>query len=309
MKEQETPTEGAPPAPEAKANEQEPKITFFDDDGNPEEPDVETPPAGETPPGEDPPEDPPADPPEGTPPVSDNETPPEGEEGEDGEKKLSPVEKKINKLTFEKHEERRKREAAENRILELEGKIKASEAESEEIQVPPMPDPTDQDYDAKLAAREVALKKLGEIEARKKLEKEEKQRAIQEAIDAQSREIQTHVDTMFASGETLGITKESLVESDKKVAQFVTDAGVAKYILAHESSPLLITYLASAAETLAQLGKMDPIRATEFLLTKVIPEAEKLRPDVTNTPDPPEIPEGRGASPAKDPFLEGVTME
>jgi hypothetical protein len=297
----EKPTEAQNQAPEVETEtpEESPELTgvVFDEDES-DASDDDAPPADDAPADEAPPETP------GEP----DDTPPEGKEGEKPVNQES-VEKKINKLTFEKHEERRKREAAEQRIVDLEKKIQESAAESADIVVPEMPDPLDAEYDDKLAARETAIRQLGEAEARKKLAQEQQDRAYQEAIEAQQKEIQGHVDTMFATGETLGIKKDKLIEADKRVADFVKDSGVAKYIISHKDAPLLVTYLAASAESLEKLGRLDPISATEFLLTSVMPEAAKLRPGITNTPPPMDVPEGRGGAETPNPYLKGVTME
>lgn len=233
------------------------------------------------------------------------------EEGQEDQKKpinQEAVDKRINEITFEKHEERRKREQAEKELAELRASIEKQQAAEEKIEIPDLPDVYADDYEEKVKAREEALQKAAEIRAKKELLKEQQQKEEMSRIEKQNAEIMKQVDTMYTSANDFGISKEELEAADKKVSSVIQDMNLARYILKQKDSALIVKHLSSSAEELEALGKMNPMDASVYIATKVIPEAQKLKPGITKAPDPIDIPKGRPKT-GKDPFLEGVQFE
>ena len=219
------------------------------------------------------------------------------------------VDKKINKLTFEKHEEIRKREEVEKTLKEAQERLAKLEGKGQVVEVPPMPDPTDIDYDQKLVAREEAIAANAKLEAQRETAKQAQEEAYQKQIEANAAEVQKHVETMYSGAKDLGVKEDELKEADARVARFINDPELAKFIISQPDSALLVKHLASSANDLTKISQMNPIQATAYLVTTVIPAAAKLKPGVTKTPPPIDVPSGKGGGESQSPFLTGVILE
>lgn len=235
-----------------------------------------------------------------------------GEAGLDDETKTpinqEAVNKRINTITREKYEEKRKREAAEARIAALETDMEKLKT-PESVVIPPMPDQFDEDFDQKVAARESAIKESAALKAKKDLAFQTQQQEIQRQQAAGQKEINDLVDGMYSKSEELGIKKSELKEHDDKVALYIQDPQLAKFILGLDDSPLVVKYLAENPVALDKIASMNPLLAASHISTTIVVEAAKLKPGVTKTPDPLNIPGKKGAPPKTSEYLEGVTME
>ena len=114
---------------------------------------------------------------------------------------------------------------------------------------------------------------------------------------------------MHKTAPDLGVKVEDLKKADTVVAGFIKDSRLAKYILGVDNAALVIKYLANSAQDLDAISNMDPIAAAGYIASTVIPNAAKLKPDVTSAPDPLDIPSGKAGGEKKNPYLEGVQFE
>lgn len=218
------------------------------------------------------------------------------------------VQKRIDEITFEKYEEKRKREKLEEELAELRASLEKRKAAEENIEIPDLPDIYADDYAEKVRQRDEALRKSAEIEARKKLKKEQEQAKFQADFEKRQAEINQNVERMFSTASEYGISKDELTEADRKVSKFITDPELARFILSQKDSALIIKHLSSSATELEKIQQLSPLEASAYIATKVSVQAAKLKPDLTKTPDPQDLPKGK-AKPKKDPFLEGVSFE
>lgn len=219
------------------------------------------------------------------------------------------VNKRINEITFQKYEEKRKREQLEEELNQLKAKIEKQNTSSDDVQIPDLPDVYDDDYEEKIRAREAALKKAAELNARKTFLKEQEQQVLQEKMKRQQDEVMKQVNNMYSSAKKLGISEEELKSADATVSNFIKDPSIARFILAQDDAALIVKYLSSSAQELESLSSMDPLHASVRIATKIASEAKKLKPSsITQTPDPIEIPKGK-ATLKDDPYLEGAKFE
>lgn len=218
------------------------------------------------------------------------------------------VNKRINEITFQKYEEKRKREQLETELNQLRLKLEDRKKESEDIPIPPLPDPYDDDYSGKIKAREQALQQAAELKARKTFEANQKKKAMMDQLEAQNATIKKQVETMFEKGKKHGISEEDLREADRTVSNFIKDQSLARFILAQDDAALIVKYLSTSATELEKLSSMDPLSASVHIATKVAQKAVKIKPGLTKTPDPIDIPSGKSA-PKEDPYLKGVSFE
>jgi len=218
------------------------------------------------------------------------------------------VDKRINELTFKRHEEKRKREAIEAENERLRKEIEASRMKPKEIVIPPLPDPYDPEFETKVKERDQALQAKAKADA----DLAANRKHAEETLASQQRERQEFLmkrtEDMFAAGEKLGIKKDEMALAEQKVALFIKDGSLADFILSQDDSALIVRYLSSSAVELEKISQMSPVAASAYIATKIMPKAAKLKPDLPNTPDPLDIPKG-GPGKKKDPFLTGVTFE
>jgi len=216
------------------------------------------------------------------------------------------INKRIDKLTFEKHEERRKREALEAKLAERDAQDKARTPKK--IVIPPMPDAYDPEYQAKLTERDNAIQAKAKADAAAELEVQ-RTREVQEARQREQREeFRRQTDAMYTSAGKVGIKKEDIQKAEQTVALFVTDPSLAQFILAHEDSALIVNHLASNVQELEKLSKLPATYAAAHIAAKIAPEAKKFKPRKSKAPDPLEIPQGAPAG-TGDEFLRGVQFE
>jgi len=227
---------------------------------------------------------------------------------DDGGINQEKVNKKINKLTFEKFEERRKREALEKEHEKTLAELKKLKGEDDEIVIPPLPDAYDPNYETKLAERDQALQEKAKKAAEIELTKQREQDELKRKQDAAREVYITKANTMFEAGEKMGISKEEMQKAEGVVTTFIHQPELAQFILDQEDSALIVNHLANNIDELAEIGQMSPIRASAYIATHVVPAAQKFKPAVSNTPDPLEIPKGKAAG-NEDPYMKGVTLE
>lgn len=217
------------------------------------------------------------------------------------------IEKRINKLTFEKHEERRKREQMEESFKRLKAELEKQKSAQQDIEVPPMPDLYDDDFEQKLKIREEALSKAAAAQARKQFLEEQHQKELHRKAQEENAKISRQVDEMYKNAKDHGISKEELEGYDQTVSGFIANQNLARFILAQKDSALIVKYLAHSPQEMEQIRGMDDLNASVLIATRIAQEASKLKPGVTRTPAPVDIPE-KSSSPQSE-FLKGVIFE
>lgn len=217
------------------------------------------------------------------------------------------VDKKINKVVYEKHEERRKREEIEQKFAKLQAELEKQRAAQQEVQIPDMPDLYDDDFEAKLKIREEALSKAAAVRARKEFLEEQRQKDLHAKAQAENAKISKQVDAMYKNAKDFGMTKDELDAADRTVSGFIQNQSLARFILAQKDSAGIVKYLASSPTEMEDIRQMDPMDASVYIATRIAPQAAKLKPGITQTPDPIDIP--KKESSAGNDYLKGVTFE
>lgn len=219
------------------------------------------------------------------------------------------VDKKISKLTFKRHEEREKREAAEAMLAERDDEIKRLKGESDKVVVPPLPDPYDENYQQLMREREDALQKQATITAQQELEAKQQKEVVEQQYRDNIEKIQKNVSTMYESAEKFGFEKDEFKKAELQVSSFIKQPDVANYILESEDSSLIVQYLYNNSSVLDKVSRMSPVNAAVFIATEVTPKAQSLKSQSKQPPEPLEIVKGKGGGEKKNPYLDGVVME
>lgn len=218
------------------------------------------------------------------------------------------VNKRINEITFEKHEERRKREQLQEEFEALKAKLEERSKKEEDITIPPLPDMYDDDYKVKLKERDDIIQKIADRKAEKKWLKKQQEEQYAKQMEALQKKTAEKIRAMQTKAREYGIKETELEEADSTVGKFIQNPDLARFIIGQQEAPLIIKYLASDAVELENLAKMDPLDASVYIASEITKKALKLRPGVTKTPDPVDIPKGKSKL-EKDPFLRGAVFE
>lgn len=207
------------------------------------------------------------------------------------------INKKYNRLHFEREEMRREKEALAKRNQELEAKLN----KPPDKDLAP-PDPYAEDYQDQLNRYQEALKqnyiRQGEEQLRAKMTQEQNRATVQEKVK-----------TMYKKADKYGISSYDLKDAENKVSGILQNPDIAMYILEHNESPLIVKHLANSVEDLFKVKDMPTAQAAVYIDNVIKQNAQALKPKASNAPKPLEIPEGRGAGKKENPFLVGVEWE
>jgi hypothetical protein len=218
------------------------------------------------------------------------------------------VNKRINTLVFEKKEEQRKREKLEEEHRKALARIKELEGTSDDIEIPEMPDAYDPEYARKVTERDKAIRAKAEADAKavqaRQAEEQRQQQLQQEARN----KYQEQSKKMYADAAKMGIEEKDMQQAEKTLSMFIRDPALAQFILAHEDSAAIVSHLASNMDQLERIATMPGVNASVYIMSEILPEASKLKPSTSKTPDPLDIPKGK-ATDTVDPYLKGVKFE
>lgn len=195
------------------------------------------------------------------------------------------VRERVNQLTREKWDERRKRESLEKRLQELEAKNQPS---LEEVKAP----------DADLAIDDP--KAFAEQQRQyseyltKKAEREYQDKQRQEQSKAQQqKELEERVGTYTKRAQKLGIGLDELKKASDQISQVGVHDDVVNFILDDDDGPAITAHLGSNLEDLLAVAEASPLKAVAHI--------ERMRARIARKPksSPPNPPtKVRGSRPS-----------
>jgi hypothetical protein len=244
---------------------------------------------------------------------TDDDEPDDGSEGDDedgSEINQEAIQKKIDTATFKRHEERRKREAIQRErdaLKEEIERLKNPTVQPSDIVIPEVPDSLDPDFDTKMAERDKAIADKAKAESAAQVAQETAQKTAQQRAEEEVNELRRLSSEMYAAAEKEGISSADLKVADDRVAMFVGDRSLARFILEQGSD--LVIALSGDVESLEKIGRMDPVSATAYIATSVLPKLSIKEKKAPSAPDPLKVPGKKGSPKKKNPFLEGVVIE
>lgn len=211
--------------------------------------------------------------------------------------------KAIAKKTFKAREAERRAEAAEKRAAELEAQIPRDGRPT----VPPMPDPYDADYEAKVSKRDQALREAAAYDAKQEAAEEQKREAQRQRQQAEQDELYRNAIAYNERTKQYGLKPEDAQSAAEAVAQFGISKELTQFILKDEQGPLLTTYLARNPVVLEQMQSMSPIELGAHIASEIKP---KLATVMTRTkaPEPAVVLDG-GGSPKPERGPKGASFE
>ena len=201
------------------------------------------------------------------------------------------AQKAINKQHFKFREEQRRADALEKRLQDLEAKQQQST--QSDITVPPMPDTWDDNFEAKVKAREEALTLQAQRNAQQQLQEEQAQFQRQQQELAEQQRVQELANSFNQNATRLGVDSNTLAEAQNALVSYGVTRDIANALLADEAGPLMVQYMAANPLEMGQLINASPLQQG-MMLSDIKAKAGQLKPKTTSAPPPPT--QGGGTS-------------
>jgi len=237
------------------------------------------------------------------------DSPDEGEQNtEDGEDSTPEwLKKKIAKQTFAQRQAERERDELKKKLEEIETK---SQPVLSKVDIPPIPDSWDDNYEARIRERDNAIMQNAKFEAaeaqRLQAQAEQQRKTEREQFNRQ----QELSETLATNSKKLGVDPARLDSAQEVLVKQISDSGrdmtrIVDRLLSDPMGALMIQHLATN-----QLDMHDIIYASPedagFLLAEVKQKAALLKPKPSSAPSPATTLSGR-AAPQKERGPAGAT--
>lgn len=186
------------------------------------------------------------------------------------------VRERVNQLTREKWDERRKRESLEKRLQELEAKNQPS---LEEVEAP---DPELAIDDPKeFAAQQKRHNEYLTEKAKREYQEEQRQ---EQSKAQQQQELEEKVSNYTKRAQKLGIGMDDLRKASDQISQVGVHDDVVNFILDDDDGPAITAHLGSNLEDLLAVAEASPLKAVAHI--------ERMRAKIARKPksSPPKPP-------------------
>ncbi|MBK28601.1 MAG: hypothetical protein CMO77_07180 [Verrucomicrobiales bacterium] len=215
------------------------------------------------------------------------------------EEQQAKVDEIIGQKTFKGRQRERELQAA----LESERKAR-QEAESlipaeTRPDVPPMPNPYDEDFQEKARQRDLAIQRAADYDANEKARRNAEQEQHNRLVQEQAIKLQQIGQDYSKRAVQLGITEPELAQIGDRIKVFGLDEPIAEFILKDEQGPLIAKYLSDNPAELEEISQKDLTTAFSYVVEKIKPKASGLIVKPTDAPDPPELLKGSGMPPSR----------
>lgn len=203
-------------------------------------------------------------------------------------------------------EEAKAKEAAEAKAAEL-AKELAKYKETGRPEIPESPDPFDDGFEEKTKERDEAIKAAAIYDREKEAKKEAERHKIEAVKTQQLEKDRKLLEKYGARVKELGLDPDEQAKKENILDAYVSDPDLARYLIGHEDGPLAVSFLVENHMEMEKIGGMGSMEAAVYIATNVIPNAQKLKPEITKTPDPLFIPSGKGApvTSENDKYMQG----
>lgn len=207
--------------------------------------------------------------------------------------KQQAVQKRIDKITFEKMEERRKNQALQSQIDDMQSKIPQVQRPS----VPDMPDSFDDNYDDQMKARDQAIQDAAFFDANERHIATQNEQLKNQRLEEQQKALTKTVQDYSSRAAAQNISEQELAVAGQTVNAYGIGEDIGGFILNDEHGPLITKYLAQNPEVIETLKSMSFGNAAVYLTNNVKPQAvSKL---TNNAPPPADTLGGGGAPPSQ----------
>lgn len=218
-----------------------------------------------------------------------------GEENTENGAEQEAIQKAINRQHFKFREEQRRADelAVENEKLKKQLQSQ-SPSDPNGIEIPPIPDMWDDNYEAKVQAREDAIRRKAVAEAQATQSTQNAALEEQKQQLKQAQRSQQLQDKFVDNAAKLGVDGEALNAAQNTIIQYGITPELATTILQDDNGPLLVQHLAANPLDLHDLVTLEPLQAG-MKLAEVKQKAAALKPKRSEAPPPADTLTGRGA--------------
>ena len=223
--------------------------------------------------------------------------------------KQDAIQKAINKKHFEAKEAERKLSDANKQIAEFQAKERERMA-AQVGNIPPMPDPFDDDFDEQVKARDEAIIAQANFNHQNQSYQQQQQFQQQQAHEASQAKIRESMTSYSSKALELGIKQEELQAAGNTVAQYGLSDDLVMHILADSDGPLITKHLAANPQEGFELANMSPYMVGKFL-DDIKQKASALKPKTSKAPKPSTNLTGNGTDPELGKYtnLKGAKFE
>jgi hypothetical protein len=237
---------------------------------------------------------------------------PEGSENREGQQpgELTPnAQEAINKQHGKFKTEERKNVELTRKLEEQSAKLAQFEAAKPAPVIPAMPDPFDDDFDAKMAARDQAITEKARFDGEQAAQASQQQAVQQQTAREQQQALQETVTKFNAAATTQGFNQAELEQAGSVVASYGITPDLARFLLDRSDGPAVTTYLAQNPVELDAVARMSPLSAAVHIQSVIAEKAKALIPQPSSAPPPVETLGGGGVPPRQHPAVANTTFE
>lgn len=204
------------------------------------------------------------------------------------------VQEVINKKHWEAKENERKYLAAQKELEQYK-----AQQQQDAPEIPPVPDPFEDDYDLKLKQRDEAMRQRIAWETEQNYIARQNQQVEQQKQETKARELYEKQTTYTQRAKDLGISGEDLQKAGETVAHYGLNDGLVMEILGDNDGALITRHLAANPMEIEALNGMSPYQAAIYI-ERMRPKLEALKPRRTKAPSPSTRLEGKGTPAPSD---------
>ncbi len=204
---------------------------------------------------------------------------------------------------------RKGQEAAELENTQLKEKLAKFETKGP-VEVPPMPDQYADEaaYAQTVRDRDAALTHNADIAADKRHAQSRQEQEQRKEQGRQQQRDQEKTDKHVARAKEVGLSTDDLLSTGNVILNAGASADLIDFILDDADGPNIQKYLAANPLVLDEVSNMSPALMGMTMERTIRPAANALKQKSSDTPDPPDSLNGRGAPEGKDPWLAGGTF-
>lgn len=234
--------------------------------------------------------------------------PDSGENRED--KQGEGVQAAINKQHKKYRDEERAHQETKRKLDEYEAQLQElRSAQVNEPVIPPRPDPFDDDFDERLAARDEAIARKAQFDSQQQIIAQAEQQAQQERLLAQQRQAAEQTQTLLTNATKHGVKEDDLVQAAQVVGEYRLPQEIINDLMVDADGPLIIAHLAANPVELDNLRSMSVVQAVRTLDGSIRAKANALKQKTSEAPEPPEILRGGGTPEEKNTLKSGVKFQ
>ena len=222
---------------------------------------------------------------------------PEGEgegEGKPDEKDPKGYTKSINRVVFQREEQRRRADAEKARADVAEAQL----PQAQRPEVPPVPDIYAENSEALMAERDTALQEAAAFDARQDFTREQQTREYQQAAAQYQQTLAESAQTFEAKAVSQGFDAQQLDMAVQTINNFGITRELGDYIMEQDDGPAITAYLASHPNELESMRGKSTAQAAGMIAIDIRAKAAAAS-GKSGAPEPPDTLDGGGAGPSK----------